>query len=239
MRCRPIAVLALMLSANGCFITRGSLNAGPTDANLVGVDAPGLDAWQPDAHSTLDVFSPVDAAAPDAFTAVDAFTPRDAFTAPDTGCNGADEDGDGIRAPCDSWPCGVAPPSVASSVSAQGITLSNVRINGGGATAVARGGNSVSVRTQFMIVDGDCGGCVKQIEIGAVPGAFEGCIYDANPPGGGASGEELIDVAMPSVTVPTRVDLRFNLRHDYDCGENWWVAEPGPMQTFGVVCVVP
>lgn len=213
-RASPLLALALA----GCVIERGALTAPPGDANAVGVDAP-----QPDARSAVD--APARA--------------EDAAVPTDTGCNGPDEDGDGLLGTCDPWPCGPTAPSLEGNVAGQGITLSEIRLNGGGATLVVRGGSTVSVRTRFRIVDDDCTGCIKQIEIGAVPGGFQGCIYSADPPGGGATGEESIDVAMPEVRAPMRVDLRFNRRHDYNCGRDWWVAEPGPSRTFGVVCVVP
>ena len=242
---RPIALLALVWSANGCVITRGALNAVPTDANLVGVDAPRLDAWQPDAHSALDAARTNDAfiwAGEDVHTTPD----RDAFTPPDSGCNGADEDGDGLRAPCDPWPCGVSPPAIPASVTGSDITISNVSIDGFGNTTVARSGESLNTAMRFVIVDGACTGCIKQIEVGTVPGARSGCIYEGDPPASSSMGSASNLFTMPSVTSPTRIDLRFNLRQDYVCGENWWGGtpsapprEPGTSQTFGAICVVP
>jgi hypothetical protein len=44
---------------------------------------------------------------------------------------------------------------------------------------------------------------------------------------------------MPTVSAPTLVDLRFNLRQDFGCGADWWDGPPGAPQTFGAVCVVP
>lgn len=249
MRCRPIAVLALVSSANGCVIARGALNVVPTHANLVGVDAPGLDAWQADAYSTLDAARTNDApvsAPEDVYTTPDAVFPRDASTPPDTGCNGADEDGDGLRAPCDPWPCGALPPSIPASVTGSDITISNVSIDGSGNTTVARSGESLNAAMRFVIVDGACTGCIKQIEVGTVPGARSGCIYEGDPPASSSMGGASNLFTMPSVTSPTRVDLRFSLRQDYDCGGNWWGGtpsapprEPGASQTFGAICVVP
>lgn len=190
----------------------------PGDASAVGIDSPADDArLGPDAPVRTD----------------------DAAMMVDSGCNGLDEDGDGLLGICDPWPCGPTAPSLEGSIAGQGVTLSEVQLNRLAPTAVVRSGSTVSVRTRYRIVDDDCAGCIKQIEIGAVPGGFEGCIYSADPPGGGAMGEATIDVQMPEVRAPMRVDLRFNRRHDYNCGEDWWVAEPGPSQTFGVVCVVP
>ena len=242
----PSLVVVAMGSA-GCLIERQNLQ-GPVedDASLDGVDAAGLDAWRPDAFTATDAFNPNDAftaldanTPPDAFVAPDVLTPPDAFIAPDTGCNGRDDDRDGLSDPCDPWPCG-AMPTIAARVSGDHITMSAVRINGGGNTLVTRGGGSVGVNMHFAITEVDrmvCD-CIQQIEVGSVDGQFETCIYDSNPPSSGGSGNEFVDFAMPRVTTPTRVDLRYALGLQRDCAADW-SSTPPATQTFGVVCVVP
>lgn len=261
----PLVFLAATLA--GCVIHRRDLHdeRASNDADLAGVDAPGLDAWGPDSFQQEDAFAPEDAFtqedaftaddafANDAFTPMDAFVPADAFRAPDaftrpdafaspdTGCNGRDDDGDGLHDPCDPWPCG-AMPTIASSVSGDHITLSAIRINGGGNTLVTRGGGSVGVNMHYAITEVDRAACdcIQQIEVGSVDGQFEACIYDANPPSSGGSGNDFVDFAMPRVSRPTRVDLRFALGLAYDCGTDWSSPTlPPEAQTFGVVCVIP
>ena len=48
-------------------------------------------------------------------------------------------------------------------------------------------------------------------------------------------------LAIPVVTTPTRVDLRFNLSQDYACDRHagWWDMAPPSEQSFAAVCVVP
>jgi hypothetical protein len=73
-----------------------------------------------------------------------------------------------------------------------------------------------------------------------VDGQFEACIYDANPPRSGNSGNESVDFEMPRVSTPTRIDLRYVLGLERECGSDWPSrTSPPAAQTFGVVCVIP
>jgi hypothetical protein len=237
---RPLFALVLGGISAGCLIDRSSIEGSDDAFVAMGTDA------SLDARGSLDVGTDpfdatVDAAVviePDAYVARDAYVTPDAF-APDTGCNGGDADGDGLRDPCDPWPCGASQPTVVVPVAGEFISIDNVSLAGGSNVIVASSGASVAVTLDFAINDTACGGCRDQIEIGTVPGSRFGCIYDANPPPGGASGTWMQNVPMPTVSAPTLVDLRFNLRQDFGCGADWWAGAPGPAQTFGAVCVVP
>ncbi|MFO0709822.1 MAG: hypothetical protein U0353_08290 [Sandaracinus sp.] len=193
----------------------------------------------PDAFvPTPDAYTPP----PDAYRPPDAYVPPpDAFVAPDSGCNGADDDGDGLRDPCDPWPCGPSTPSIAASVSGEFITISGVSLDAGGNTLVVHGSGMVTVGFSYAIDDTGCPGCRDQIEIGTVPGTRQACPYDANPPGSGASGTTSVGLTVTAGSVPERVDVRFNLSQDYGCAPHmgWWDTTPPAAQTIGAICVVP
>lgn len=219
---------------------------------------PGVDAWAPDAWSapidahilpSIDAYAPppLDAYAPpplDAYTPPppDAYTPpADAWSAPDSGCNGRDDDGDGLRDPCDPWPCGAMMPSITEPVAAESIAISGVRVDGAAPVQVVRAGATPVVTFDFAIDDVGCGGCRDQIEIGTAPGGRLECVYDANPPGSGATGSASVTLPPLTTATPQRIDVRFNLSQDYGCDRHvgWWGGEPGAAQSFAVLCVVP
>lgn len=218
----------LAVSCPGCLVDRSDLVDGVSQ---------GPDARSSDLDAALDASGVVDAAAeaPDAVAEA-----PDAWAAPDSGCNGADGDGDGLRDPCDPWPCGETP-EVSDTVVAESIRITGVSVAGDGRTTVVRSGGAVAVALDWFIDDAGCGGCIDQIEIGTVPGDRSTCVFDANPAGGGESGGADVALSMPVVAVPTRVDLRFNLSQDYACDRHasWWDAAPGDAQTIAAFCVVP
>lgn len=263
-----LSILAAALGATGCFLDRsGTLtrggDAGPmahdaavmTDAGTSDAgsrDAGNVDAGSRDAGD-VDAGArdagDVDAGAPDGGDPCVGGPDEDGDGVPDAcdvcpdGDDTVDLDGDGTPFDCDEWPCGAAPPTVPGTASGEWIEIDQVQVGDGpglGNTWVVEAEEAVRLRFDWSIDDDGCGGCIDQIEVGLVPGGRLDCVYDANPPGGGASGSADLDFDAPAT--PGLVELRFNLGRRFDCdddGNVWWDGEPPASHTFGVLCVTP
>lgn len=263
------ALVALLLA--GCALDRAGiaveLDAGAIDARVLedGAPPPPIDARLPDGRVPDPPDAPIVPPEPDAgpctgddpdddgvrdpcdvCPAGDDALDDDGDRVPDacdrcpSGDDAADADADGIADACDDWPCG-ALDAPHDEVSGEGITISSVSIDGGGNRAVVRAGASVSLALQYRIDDTSCGGCIDQVEIGIVPGDRLDCVYDANPPGGGAGGDASGSFDAP--TEPGLYELRHNLGQNWSCydrgASTWWAGAPPPEHTFGLLCVVP
>jgi hypothetical protein len=157
-------------------------------------------------------------------------------------CPGSDDrddgDDDAIPDGCDDWPCGTEP-TVAASVSRDGVTIGGVEIGGSGRTAVVAGGAMVRVELEYEIEDCGCPGCYDQIEVGWVPGPRLDCVYDDQP---GCSADEGTAARLFRAPMsPGTYSLRFFRAQDWSCTEggrsDWWLGMPDMRTTVGVICV--
>src|SRR5690349_13036074 len=88
--------------------------------------------------------------------------------------------------------------SISTSPSFAGVTISNVRINGGGSSTFLAPGSTFTLSLDYSIVDAGCPGCIDEIEIGFSTGAPFSCIYYGIPGVVGTSGSASIEVTVPS-----------------------------------------
>jgi hypothetical protein len=80
-----------------------------------------------------------------------------------------------------------------------GVTISNVKINGGDNTGYVTADGTFSLSMDYSIVDADCPGCIDEIEIGfSTENTPFSCIYSGIPGGQGTSGSATIEVMAPS-----------------------------------------
>jgi CSLREA domain-containing protein len=111
-----------------------------------------------------------------------------------------------------------------------GVTISNVKINGGSNTEFVSPGSTFSLSMDYSIVDTACPGCIDQIEIGYSTSDPFTCIYDDVPGPVGESGSATINVTAPST--PGVYYLGFDRAQHYSCAQalavGWWNDPPDP-----------
>jgi len=106
----------------------------------------------------------------------------------------------------------------------RGVTISNVRINGGAITAPVAPGSSIEVSLDYHIVDTGCPGCIDEIQIGFSHLQAEGCVYTGIPGSGGVSGSAHITLTAPSE--PGTYYIGSDRAQDYACPSHWWNGAP-------------
>ena len=121
-----------------------------------------------------------------------------------------------------------------------GVTLSNVRINGGGNTGFVSPGSSFSVSLDYSIVDADCPACIDQIQIGFSTGDPLACAYDGIPSTGGATGSATLNLTAPAT--PGVYYLGFDRAQHFSCAQalanGWWTGTPDPTRYIASVATV-
>lgn len=116
------------------------------------------------------------------------------------------------------------------------ITLSNVRVAGGGNTAHVLPGVTFSLKADYSLSDN--GNNVDQILIGfAPPNAPAACLFDGTVHGGGASGTATVNLIAP--TAPGLYTLRFHYGQALSCDFGWWTINGAPTSSedFAAICV--
>ena len=115
-----------------------------------------------------------------------------------------------------------------------GVTLSNVRINGGAITAPVVGGSTVSFNVDYTVAA--CSGCLAQILVGFIDGGEVKCIY-SGVANGGASGAASFTLTAP--TQPGTYYLGFDRSLAFRCPGGWWSGGAWtPDKWFGAVTVI-
>jgi hypothetical protein len=102
-------------------------------------------------------------------------------------------------------------PTIASTVGPGpnlAITLSDVRLNGGGNTARIAPGASFSLRADWSIRDNGC--CIDQIIVGVAPSNPQACLMSRQVPNPGLTGTDTVTLTAP--TAPGGVHAAFPLR---------------------------
>ena len=163
--------------------------------------------------------------------------------APPDACS--DQDGDGVCDSVDDWPCGAKPASppgtvVTSPGSATTATLTQISANGS-QLVVAAPNAAIAVAFHYAITDTACSSnCIDQLEVGWVPGARAGCVFDqAVSKTNGASGTANGTFAAPGTR--GAYDLRVAVGQNFSCTYNgasgWYYGQPAASTTIAKVCV--
>jgi len=104
------------------------------------------------------------------------------------------------------------------------VSITNVRVNGGGDTALVGPGSSFTVGMDYAIADERCPGCVDQIQIGFSHGEPLTCIYNGVPGPGGKTGSAEITLTAPNEA--GTYYLGFDRSQAYSCPTSWWSGSP-------------
>lgn len=171
----------------------------------------------------------------------------------DDQCAGHDDrldgDGDGIPDGCDDWPCGLTKPPtpggpIVSDSDGPGRRWGASSINiGDMRRVVADPGEEFDVRFTWGLYI-NCGGgqtvCRAQVEIGYGP-TRAGCVFDGNVLDERLTGA-FVNLRLTAPTTPAVYEIRLNAGRRPSCGggqEPWYVGDPGPESTIGILCVRP
>ena len=116
-----------------------------------------------------------------------------------------------------------------------GVTISNVKVNGGGDTVSVQPGAALNVALSYSIVDTACPGCIDQIQVGFSSGQPFTCVYNGVPGASGKSGTASFTTAAPSA--PGTYYLAFDRSQAYSCPTSWWNGVPPAQRYFAQVNV--
>jgi hypothetical protein len=164
----------------------------------------------------LDPNAPVDLASPDLAMPplVDLATPRDLSM-----CN---------------------PPSIGDTVGPGpnlAITLSNVKVNGGGKVAHVAAGATFTVSADYSITDSG-GNNIDQIIAGVAPNSPEDCLFNGNVHNQTRTGNGTATLTAPATS--GTYTIRFHYGQAKQCDPvNWWPINgaPSAAQDFAAICV--
>lgn len=106
----------------------------------------------------------------------------------------------------------------------RGVTISNVKINGGAIIAPVAVGSTISVSLDYKITDAGCPGCIDEIQVGFSHDKPASCVYQGIPGSAGASGSATFKIAAPST--PGTYYLGSDRAQDYSCPAGWWNSAP-------------
>ncbi len=110
-----------------------------------------------------------------------------------------------------------------------GVTLSNVKINGGSNTAYVAPGSTFSLSMDYSIVDPGCPGCIDEIQIGFSTSDPVACAYTGVPGAAGVSGSATLTLTAPGT--PGVYYLGFDRAQHFSCAQalasGWWSGAPG------------
>lgn len=106
----------------------------------------------------------------------------------------------------------------------RGVTISNVKVNGGAITAPVTAGSTITVSLDYQIVDTGCPGCIDEIQVGFSNDKPATCVYTGQPSSGGASGSAEFKIQAPST--PGTYYLGNDRAQDYSCPTGWWNGAP-------------
>jgi hypothetical protein len=116
-----------------------------------------------------------------------------------------------------------------------GVTISNVKVNGGGDTVTVDPGAALNVTLSYSIVDTACPGCIDQIQVGFSSGKPFTCVYNGVPGASGKSGTASFTTTAPST--PGTYYLAFDRSQAYSCPANWWNGVPPAQRYFAQINV--
>ena len=132
------------------------------------------------------------------------------------------------------------PPAIGNSVGPGpnlAITLSNVKVSGGGKVAHVAAGATFTVSASYSISDSG-GNNIDQIIVGIAPNSPQDCLFDGNVHNKTITGSGTATLTAP--TTPGTYTLRFHYGQAKSCDPvNWWPINGAPTsaQDFAAICV--
>jgi hypothetical protein len=132
------------------------------------------------------------------------------------------------------------PPSIAATVGPGpnlAITLSNVKVDGGGNFAHVAAGATFTVSADYAITDSG-GNNIDQILVGIAPESPQDCLFDATVHNRTRTGNGTATLTAP--TTPGTYVLRFHYGQADGCDPSgWWNINGAPTagQNFAAICV--
>jgi len=106
----------------------------------------------------------------------------------------------------------------------RGVTITNVKLNGGAIIAPVAPGSTINVTFDYHIVDTGCPGCVDQIQVGFSHLAPQGCVFNGIPGAAGVSGSATIAITAPAD--PGVYYLGNDRSQAFNCPAGWWNGAP-------------
>lgn len=120
------------------------------------------------------------------------------------------------------------------------ITISGVKLDGGGNVARVAAGATFALQANWSLKQSSgCPMCIDQIVVGVAPSDPQTCLYDAVP-NGTKTGTTTVNMTAPST--PGTYTLRFHYGQANNCADavaNWWNvnAPPDASEDFAAICV--
>ena len=133
-----------------------------------------------------------------------------------------------------------SPPSLSSTVGPGpnlAITLSNVKVNGGGSLAHVNAGATFNVSADYSITDSG-GNNIDQIIIGIAPSNAQDCLFNGTVHNETKTGNGTATLTAP--TTPGTYTLRFHYGQATSCDPGgWWAINGAPTsaEDFAAICV--
>ena len=133
-----------------------------------------------------------------------------------------------------------SPPSLKSTVGPGpnlAITLSNVKLNGGGNVAHVAAGATFTVKADYSITDSG-GNPIDQIILGIAPSNPQVCLFSAVVHNTTITGNATVSLTAP--TTPGTYTLRFHYGQANSCDPSgWWTINGAPTsaEDFAAICV--
>jgi hypothetical protein len=115
------------------------------------------------------------------------------------------------------------------------VTISNVKLNGGGNVATMSPGANFTVSMDYFIVDTGCPGCVDQIQIGYSDTAPNVCAYSGIPGTAGQSGSGNVTLTAPAAA--GTYFIGFDRSQDFSCPNHWWNSPPDASRYIAAIIV--
>ncbi len=132
------------------------------------------------------------------------------------------------------------PPSLSSTVGPGpnlAITLSNIKVNGGGNFAHVNAGATFNVSADYSITDSG-GNNIDQIIVGIAPSNPQSCLFNGNVHNQTLTGNGTATLTAP--TTPGTYTLRFHYGQATSCDPTgWWAINGAPTsaEDFAAICV--
>jgi len=115
------------------------------------------------------------------------------------------------------------------------VTISNVKINGGGNVATVAPGTAFNLSLDYFIIDTGCPGCIDQIQIGYSDAAPVACAYSGIPGIAGVPGSGQVTLTAPAAA--GTYFIGFDRSQDFSCPNHWWNSAPDASRYIAAIVV--
>ncbi len=126
-------------------------------------------------------------------------------------------------------------PNIAAKATDGPVTITNVKLNGGGNVATMSPGANFTISMDYFIIDTGCPGCIDQIQIGYSDTAPNVCAYSGIPGTAGQSGSGNVTLTAPA-TAGTYF-IGFDRSQDFSCPNHWWNSAPDASRYIAAIIV--